>query len=78
MALLFATTAGGGGSGGSIKVTDGTTTVTNVTEIDFTSGVSVSNLGGGTAGASVTANIDGGSSTSVYLVTSQQLNGGNA
>lgn len=43
-----------GGSGGSISVTDGVTTVTSVTSIDFTSGATVTNGGGGVADVVVT------------------------
>jgi hypothetical protein len=78
MALAFASSPGGGTGGSALTVTDGTTSVTHTSTLDFTSGVVVTDLGGGTAGAAVTANLDGGSSTSTYLVTSQQLNGGNA
>jgi hypothetical protein len=37
----------------SLAVTDGATTVTNTSTIDFTSGAAVSNLGGGIAGVSI-------------------------
>lgn len=43
-----------GGGSGTLEVTDGSTSVTVVTEIDFTSGATVSNLGGGTAGVAIT------------------------
>lgn len=39
----------GGGSGGGISVTDGVTTVSPATEIDFTSGATVTDGGGGVA-----------------------------
>lgn len=41
------------GGGFNLTVTDGSTTVTNVDKIDFTSGATVSNLGGGTAGVAI-------------------------
>lgn len=41
------------GGGGSISVTDGVTTVTSVTEVDFTSGATVTNAGGGVANVAV-------------------------
>ena len=78
MALAFNSGAGGGSGGGSLTVTDGTTSVASTTTLDFQSGVVVTNLGGGQAGAAVTANLDGGASTSTYLVTAQQLDGGTA
>lgn len=40
---------GGGSGGGSLTVTDGITPVVNVTTIDFTSGATVTNGGGGVA-----------------------------
>lgn len=49
----------GAGAGSVNIVTDGTTTVTNPSTIDFTSGATVTNLGGGVAGVAVT----GGSGT---------------
>ncbi len=51
-----------GGGGGSVTVTDGVTTVSSVTEIDFTAGATVSDLGGGIAGVSVS----GGGGTQAY------------
>ena len=51
-ALTFAQLSGGGGS---ISVTDGSTTVNPATEIDFTSGAVVSDLGGGVAGVAIAA-----------------------
>ncbi len=44
-----------GGGGASIDVTDGSTTVTAVTSIDFTSGATVTDGGGGVAEVAVTA-----------------------
>ncbi len=58
---IFGLGASGGG-GGSITVTDGVTTVSSVTEIDFTAGATVSDLGGGIAGISVS----GGGGTQAY------------
>lgn len=44
-----------GGTGGSLgSITDGTTTVSPVATVDFTSGATVSDLGGGVAGVAVT------------------------
>lgn len=43
----------GTGGGGTIVVTDGSTTVNNVTTIDFTSGAIVTDLGGGIVGIAV-------------------------
>lgn len=43
-----------GGSGASLSVTDGTTTVTGVTIVDFTSGATVTNGGGGTVDVAIT------------------------
>ena len=51
-ALTFVQLSGGGGS---ISVTDGSTTVNPATEIDFTSGAVVSDLGGGVAGVAIAA-----------------------
>ncbi len=45
---------GGGGGSFVLTVTDGITTVTPVTEVDFTSGAVVTDLGGGIAGVDVT------------------------
>ncbi len=45
----------GGGSGSSLTVTDGITPVVNVTTIDFTSGVTVTNGGGGQANVAVSS-----------------------
>lgn len=42
-----------GGSGGEITVTDGTHTVTDTTEINFTSGAVVTNAGGGVANVAI-------------------------
>lgn len=47
---IVAVGAGTGGTTPTLEITDGTTTVTNVTEIDFTAGGKVTNLGGGIAG----------------------------
>ncbi len=49
--VIVGTVDSGGGS--SLTVEDGSTTVTGVTTIDFTSGATVSNLGGGVAGVAV-------------------------
>lgn len=43
----------GGGSGSSLTVTDGITPVVNVTTLDFTSGATVTNGGGGTANVAI-------------------------
>ncbi len=48
-----------GGSSSSLTVTDGITTVTNVTTIDFTSGAVVTNGGGGTAEVAVSGGSSG-------------------
>lgn len=56
----------GGGGGTALTVTDGVHTVTPVTIIDFTSGATVSNGGGGTADVSIT----GSGSGTVTSVTS--------
>lgn len=56
----------GGGGGGSISVTDGTTTVNPATVLDFTSGATVTNGGGGTAQVAVS----GGGSGTVTNVSS--------
>lgn len=57
---------GGGGGGGStpLTVSDGVTSVTSVTEIDFTSGATVTDLGGFKAGVSVSG---GGSMVPYYI-----------
>lgn len=60
-----------GGTGGSITVTDGTTTVTGTTIIDFTSGATVSNAGGGQANVAITG---GGTGTPGGLNTQIQYN----
>ena len=52
-------------AGGSLAVTDGITTVTPVSEIDFTSGATVTDLGGGVAGVA----ISGGSGLPWFIVT---------
>lgn len=44
---------GGGSGGGSLTVTDGVTPVVNVTTIDFTTGATVTNGGGGTANVAI-------------------------
>jgi hypothetical protein len=46
---------GGGGGGGSISVTDGVTTVNPASSIDFTSGATVTNGGGGIADVAISA-----------------------
>lgn len=48
------------GGGGSLSVTDGATTVDPATEIDFTSGATVTNLGSGKAGVAITGGGGGG------------------
>lgn len=50
---LFEENASGGG--GTLEVTDGTTTVMNVTELDFTSGATVTNGGAGIADVAIRA-----------------------
>ncbi len=62
-----------GGSGSSLTVTDGITTVTPVTTIDFTSGATVTDGGGGTADVAITA---GGSGTVTSVATGTGLTGG--
>ena len=52
------------GGGGAISVTDGSTTVAPTTELDFTSGATVSDLGGGVAGVAVSGG--GGAVDSVF------------
>lgn len=55
---------GGGGGGGSIvAVTDGITTVSPASEVNFTSGATVTDLGGGIAGVA----IGGGGITPYYI-----------
>lgn len=59
---------GGGGSGGSgspLTVTDGITPVVNVTTLNFTSGATVTNAGGGQANVALT----GGASITVQIPT---------
>lgn len=63
------------GSGGSISVTDGVTTVSGVTTIDFTSGATVTNGGGGQANVAITG---GGSGTPGGLNTQLQYNNSGA
>jgi len=58
---VFSATTGAG-SAYVLTVTDGVTTVTPVTAIDFTSGATVTNLGGGTAGVAVS----GGGGCAIY------------
>lgn len=48
----------GTGGGGSIEVTDGVTTVNPTSEIDFTAGATVTDLGGGVAGVAISAAAD--------------------
>lgn len=60
-----------GGGSGSITVTDGVTTVTGVTTVDFTSGATVTNGGGGTADVA----ISGGGSGTVTSVSVAAANG---
>lgn len=55
MALEFANGSSGGGGGGSIAVTDGVTTVNPATELDFTSGATVTDAGGGNAQVAISA-----------------------
>ncbi len=45
---------GAAGTGSAVDVTDGSTTVTSASEINFTSGAVVANLGGGVAGVAIT------------------------
>lgn len=63
-----------GGSGTALTVTDGVTTVTNVSEIDFTSGVVVTDGGGGTADVAVSGS-GGGTVTSVSVATANGVSG---
>lgn len=66
--LLGGGSAGGGGSGGAIvAVTDGITTVSPASEVDFTSGAVVSDLGGGIAGVAIA----GAGITPYYIPTGQ-------
>jgi len=53
--MPFIENAGGGGVGGSISVTDGGTTVNPATEVDFTSGATVTDGGGGVAQVAISA-----------------------
>ena len=68
LALGTGVPSGGGGGGSLGSVTDGTTTVSPATGIDFTSGAAVTDLGGGVAGVAVTGgsgfelNTEGGQS----------------
>lgn len=55
----------GGGSGSPLTVTDGITPVVNVTTINFTSGATVTNAGGGQANVALT----GGAAISVMVPT---------
>jgi hypothetical protein len=57
---------GGGGSAGPLAVTDGTTTVSAVSAIDFTSGATVTDLGGGMAGVAITGG--GGGRTFAFFM----------
>lgn len=70
-----ATIVTGGGGAGSWTLTDGTNTVTGVTQVTVTGGV----VGGSTPNATlnIAGNLDGGSALSIYL-PSQILDGGNA
>lgn len=61
-----------GGAGSSVTITDGSTTVTNVTTIDFTSGATVSSGGAGIADVAIT----GGGGTPAAPNTSIQFNDG--
>lgn len=60
-------TSGGGGGGGSspLTVSDGITSVASVTEIDFTSGATVTDLGGFKAGVAVSGG--GGAMVPYYI-----------
>lgn len=60
-------------AGGTISVTDGVTTVTSVTEIDFVSGATVANGGGGVAQVT----ISGGGSSGFQRPLSGGLSGTN-
>lgn len=53
VAAATGNSGGSGSGGGSISVIDGSTTVNPATEIDFTSGVVVTDLGGGVAGVAI-------------------------
>lgn len=59
---------GGGGGGTSLTVTDGTTSVASVGTIDFTSGATVTNAGGGQANVAISASSIG-SSLLIYRFT---------
>lgn len=59
-------------SGGAVSVTDGVTTVANITQVDFVSGATVSNGGGGVAQVS----ISGGGSSGFQRPLSGSLNQG--
>lgn len=74
---------GGGGSGNSLTVTDGTHTVTPVTTIDFTSGATVSNGGGGIVDVAITGGtgyqaptgtVNGSNQTFVFAVAPNVIN----
>lgn len=63
----------GSGGGGSISVTDGTTTVNPCSSIDFTAGATVTNAGGGVAEVAISG---GGSSTiKVAVLQEEQVQG---
>ena|ERR1700733_4922594 len=62
----------GAGGGTVTTITDGTTTVTDATTIDFTSGATVTNLGGGVAGVAIT-----GGSGSGFQIPTGTVNGSN-
>lgn len=70
------TTRGGGsgGSGTALTVTDGITSVPSVSTLDFISGASVANGGGGVANVTITSG-GGGTVTSVSVVTNQGVSG---
>jgi hypothetical protein len=57
--IVFPSTPGGTGGTLGGGVTDGTTTVAPASTIDFTSGATVTDLGGGIAGVAVTGGISG-------------------
>lgn len=63
---------GGGGSGSPLTVTDGITPVVNVTTINFTTGATVSNGGGGTANVAA-----GGTGSFAVLVPTGTIDGAN-
>lgn len=63
---------GGSGSGTALTVTDGITPVVNVSTINFTSGATVTNGGGGQANVAIT----GGGGTGISVLNSTETPNG--